>query len=246
VPIDRHAFFFLAPAEPSAAIIAAVRKAAGRYVPALAAGLLAAAGARAEPTAFGSPAGGATLLAGTTVTVEWSLDPGATEHVGEMELVLSLDGGRMFSVRVTEELEPDVTRIDWSVPSLPTAHARLALRTGAGSAESETIRLVSEEFEIVEDGLDPEESILRMCGEWRTRDSLVLSESKLPPRRTIDAEPTLSSGNDPSPIGASPRVEPLEAQKPNARRIAGSTASTSRLAGASTRPIRLAPLPLRE
>jgi len=76
----------------------------------------------------------ATLRAGVTVEVRWGgLPPG----VEELEILLSLDGGRCFSVRVTPECDPHAGRYLWRVPNLATSDARLRLRLGIGGREIE-------------------------------------------------------------------------------------------------------------
>ncbi len=214
---------------------------------AFAAGLIAGAStARAEGPAFLSPAGSARLLSGSTVTVEWSKGAMPGDEVGEMELVLSLDGGRSFDVRVSGEIEPDVGRIDWRVPSLPARHARLALRTGNGTRDSEAIRIVSAEFEILRDSDTAEEPFLRIDGEWRTRDALLVPQSRPSPPRALEAEPALFARDASQAVGAPPRTDPLEKPLPvssGPHVCAGATPPST-----AARPllIRLAPLPLRE
>jgi hypothetical protein len=72
------------------------------------------------------------LGAGQTVEIRWS---GIPKSVGEMELLLSLDGGRTFPVRLTEEIAPDLEFFSWVVPNLSTETACLALRMGLDGRE---------------------------------------------------------------------------------------------------------------
>ncbi len=115
--------------------------------------------------------GGDRLRPGADLTVGWALDGAATAGRDEMELVLSLDGGRSFSVRLTPRISTGDRAVRWRVPALPTEHARLALRAGGDEvAESEEILLVSDEFAIASS--DGEEELYAVAGEWRTADAL--------------------------------------------------------------------------
>ncbi len=67
----------------------------------LAASLLATSAAAAEPVAFSSPRAGASLRAGDEVEVRWTGVPSDAE---EMELLLSLDGGKRIALRLTSEI----------------------------------------------------------------------------------------------------------------------------------------------
>jgi hypothetical protein len=133
-------------------------------------GLLVASAGLARPGRFLEPATGGRLEPGSTVHVAWSLEE--APEFDEMELVLSLDGGQSFPLRVTGDLSVAAKSLLWRVPRLPTAHARLALRTGTGERrETETLRMVGEEFTILVGTDDPPEELRRVRGEWRTRDS---------------------------------------------------------------------------
>ena len=113
----------------------------------------------------------ATLSAGTTAEFAWY--SGELSGADEMELVLSLDGGRTFPLRVTGDLCLAMRRISWRVPALPAEHARLALRMGRDEEEgSETIVSVSDEFAIRIEGSADLEELFRVRGEWRTREAL--------------------------------------------------------------------------
>ncbi|HSB35902.1 MAG TPA: hypothetical protein VLH41_03445 [Thermoanaerobaculia bacterium] len=213
---------------------------------ALAACLLASASAsRAESPAFLSPAAGAPLLSGTTVTVQWS--PGAApDDIREMELVLSLDGGRSFDLRVTGEIEPGVTRVAWRVPEISARNARLALRAGAGSRDSEKIRLVSASFEIRQQAGAPPERVFPVEGEWRTREALDLPESAPVPFGSIEPEGGFFLGDAPEAVGTPSRTDSLETRPETSRgaevRRAQAPPASSRLPALA----RLASTPLRE
>jgi hypothetical protein len=240
-------FSFCAPADPRAGIIPAVP---GRFRPILASlgvcFLAAGSAARGETASFRSPFAGTPLLAGTTVTVEWELPEAPDAQTREMELLLSLDGGRTFEIRVTGEIEPEETRISWRVPSLPSLHARLALRTGSGERDSETIRIMSEEFEIRQGADAAGEAFLRVDGERRTRDALVLPETEPVPQGSIQAHPELFARAAPEPAGAPPRTDPTEAPPATAGKALVFEAPPPSVSGAPVSPSRCTPLPLRE
>jgi hypothetical protein len=46
----------------------------------------------------------------------------------ELELLLSLDDGDRFPVRLTDELRPGTRSFTWQVPNLPAARARILVR----------------------------------------------------------------------------------------------------------------------
>lgn len=90
-----------------------------------------------------------------------------------MELVLSLDGGRTFPVRVTRDLSPSTSGLTWRVPALPSPRARLALRVGdSGEPPDEEILLVSEEFAIEIGAVSRLEPTAFVRGELRTLEAL--------------------------------------------------------------------------
>jgi hypothetical protein len=86
----------------------------------------------------------AVVTAGQTVVLRWS---GLSAEVEELEIVLSLDGGGGYHVRVSPELEAREREYRWRVPDLPTRHARLMLRMGG--EEGERTGALSREFRIV-------------------------------------------------------------------------------------------------
>jgi len=126
---------------------------------------------------FLSPAGGATLTAGAVAEARW-LAPDASalhlEEFDEAELVLSLDGGLTFPVRISAELAPGASTYRWRVPALATQRARLALRVGVEhERERERIILVGPEFVI--DARAPESDpggLIRGASEWWTAQAL--------------------------------------------------------------------------
>jgi hypothetical protein len=87
------------------------------------------------------PGEGSTILscpgevrAGQIVELRWST-PAA--DVEELEILLSLDGGRHYDVRISPEVDPRAKVWRWRVPNLPTSEARLRLRLGSERGERE-------------------------------------------------------------------------------------------------------------
>ncbi len=83
---------------------------------------------------------------GRTVEVRWS---GLPHSAAEVELLLSLDEGRTYSVRLTEDLDPGGGSYLWEVPRLETGRARLAIRMGLDGRE--LIAASTSTFEIAPD-----------------------------------------------------------------------------------------------
>ena len=86
-----------------------------------------------------SPAQGATLEAGSALTLEWAPGPDLAGFAGaeEWEVFLSLDGGRTYLARITPHLDLAVRRVTVRLPDLPSADARLLLRMGDERIERE-------------------------------------------------------------------------------------------------------------
>jgi hypothetical protein len=136
-------------------------------------GLAAAPIARGEAQAKGflAPAGGERFAAGAVVTARWSPPDGGERD--EAELLLSLDGGVTFPIRLTAQMPTAGSGIRWRVPALATTRGRLALRVGEeGRPESERIEAVSEPFSIVADAAAEGEELFRGATEWWTRQAL--------------------------------------------------------------------------
>ena len=100
----------------------------------------------------------------------------------EMEILLSLDGGKTFPLRVTREMPEGAREVRWRVPNLPTTHARLALRARERD-DAEVVRAVSEEFTILPADAEPLETIRRFQGEWRAGEAL----DEIPAPAPLDA-----------------------------------------------------------
>src|ERR1700720_1181761 len=110
---------------------------------AFAIGLAAAASAAGGPVVFTPFGGDRTLYAEEIVEVQWTGTPWGVE---EMELLLSLDGGRHFGVRVTPDLDAARRSYVWRVPPFPSGDARLAVRVNLEGRE--ILAGVSESFKI--------------------------------------------------------------------------------------------------
>lgn len=136
------------------------------------------------PPQFAAPARGEILAPGAFVEVRWQrTEPCDSEPTAELErqgerdgspereeneaeLVLSLDGGTTFPIRVSGEISPCASRFTWRVPALPTSQARLGLRTGDERDEDERIELVSGAFAILPDPERRPETLHARGGEW--------------------------------------------------------------------------------
>ena len=88
------------------------------------------------------PTAGQVLYPGQRVRVEWEATLPNTKAVGcEMELVLSLDGGRTFNTWITPPLDPKARYFYWTVPNTPTNAAMLDIRFGCLNLYPETSSL---------------------------------------------------------------------------------------------------------
>jgi len=124
----------------------------------------------ASPSAFTAPLSpaGARVDAGSRLVLE--LPASGVGDEDEMELVLSLDGGSTWTVRVTPELEPGRGLLAWRVPALPTTRARLALRAGRGG-EDERVLAAGDLFAIVLPPGVPLEPIVRIGPDLSTEEA---------------------------------------------------------------------------
>lgn len=167
--------------------------------------------ASAQTPRFLQPSRTWRLEAGSTIEVSWAVDPDPSFE--EMELVLSLDGGRSFPLRVTGEISPEVSRILWRVPDLPTLEARLALRAGSDEEPGEeTILIVSDVFEIAPLPRLDLEDIVRERGEWRTREARRSSRGLFPDQEfqggaepRVEPSTSVDSAGEPPPPAAAAR-----------------------------------------
>jgi hypothetical protein len=91
----------------------------------------------------------------------------------ETELVLSLDGGITFPIRITRSLPACTASLSWKVPDVATANARLGLRRGVeGRFETERIVVVSDRFSILSTGDAHGADLTRGAVEWWTDQAL--------------------------------------------------------------------------
>jgi len=139
-------------------------------------GLVACAAAVAEER-FRFPGPGASFAAGATVEAAWSA-PCNRHDESEAELVLSLDDGLTFPVRLTGEMPPCVSSREWRVPDVPTSRARLALRKGRDEPGEEHIVAVSERFTIVGSANPEATGLTRGAVEWWTQAALAEFEAE--------------------------------------------------------------------
>jgi hypothetical protein len=138
-----------------------------------------------------------TVTAGRTVVIRWPALPAEAE---EVELVLSLDGGRTFPVRVSPELEPRDLQFTWRVPELPSETAVLVLRVG-GRERGEQVGARSAVFRILHaDGVAPPELTFHEGDLWTAPGPL-----EGPAATGLAAPgPHFDSGVDAAPASATP------------------------------------------
>ena len=86
-----------------------------------------------------SPKAGQVLYPGQVVRVEWkpSIQYKWPSYC-EIELWLSLDGGRTYTLSITPSVDPNTTFFYWTVPNTPTGAAVLDVRFGCEPAWPET------------------------------------------------------------------------------------------------------------
>jgi hypothetical protein len=105
------------------------------------------------------------IAAGGRATVAWSGLPAGVE---ELELLLSVDGGRSYPLRLTPQLDPATGAVLWDVPNLPSRDARVRIRFGIGGSELDGPE--SEPFAIVGFAGRPVAPIEKRNGEmWPSR-----------------------------------------------------------------------------
>ena len=85
-----------------------------------------------------SPRAGDVLIPGQVVRVEWTaVYPEVDLTACEMEVLLSIDGGRTFAY-VAEQRDATLQYFDWTVPKTPTTAAVLDIRFGCLGVYPET------------------------------------------------------------------------------------------------------------
>ena len=86
-----------------------------------------------------SPHAGQVLHAGEVVRVQWKpAIPYTWPSYCELELWLSLDGGRTYTLPILPSVDPNTTFFYWTVPNTPTNSAVLQIRFGCEPAQPET------------------------------------------------------------------------------------------------------------
>ena len=86
-----------------------------------------------------SPRAGQVLVPGQVVRVAWTADfPEVDLTMCEMEVLLSLDGGKTIYMRLIESRNPKIQYFDWTVPNAPTNAAVLNIRFGCLNLYPET------------------------------------------------------------------------------------------------------------
>jgi hypothetical protein len=89
-----------------------------------------------------SPRAGEVLTPGQVVRIQWTADfPDVDLTMCETEVLLSLDGGRTIYMLLTEQRNPKVQYLDWTVPNTPTNAAVLDIRFGCLNIYPETSSL---------------------------------------------------------------------------------------------------------
>jgi len=144
----------------------------------------------------------ARVHAGDVLTLSW---PGMPNDVREFEVLLSLDGGRSFSVRVSAEIEGDRRGMRWHIPNLATSEARLLVRANLEGAEVEFEP--SESFVIVGRRDRPADRQVFNEGGWwvgleASSHRAVAADLVSPGPRLDPADPVTSSCTPPRTHGA--------------------------------------------
>ena len=86
-----------------------------------------------------SPKAGQVLVPGQVVRVAWTADfPDVDLTMCEMEVLLSLVGGKTIYMRLIESRNPKIQYFDWTVPNAPTNEAVLDIRFGCLNIYPET------------------------------------------------------------------------------------------------------------
>jgi len=136
------------------------------------------AGANGDGGRILAPRAGAVVRAGDLVGVEWTP---VLADVEEFEILLSIDGGRTFPLRLTVSMDPRLTSYAWRVPNLPSGAACLRLRVGDGERE-ETLS-PGPTFQLVGNPAAPTGKITFQGGEWWTTEGVAAAP------RNVGVEP---------------------------------------------------------
>jgi len=129
--------------------------------------------AAASESRFLTPANGEVLASGVTHEARWLSVCPSSRDADEMEVLLSIDGGRTFPIRLTAELPLCASSFRWKVPAVSSDQARLAVRMGRdGHAESEEIVFVSPPFRITTFAAGEDSELVGGPSEWWTEQAL--------------------------------------------------------------------------
>jgi hypothetical protein len=180
--------------------------------------------------------------AGDMLDLAWTRPAGEVE---EFEVVLSVDGGARYTIRVTPELERYRDHFTWKVPAIDAAHARLSVRYGDES--DERLGAPTSEFAIVRAqgaGTAPEvrsawvtNATQQPLDWWDEADAAPLASTG--PALAGDA--TLAAGSDASRAGILPRRADEGATATAAPSFVHADATPSRLTSPTPS---VAPIPL--
>ena len=97
-----------------------------------------------------SPAAGTVLQPGQVVRIEWeSTVPRMDLSWCEVELYLSLDGGKTNFARITPQLDPRMKFYNWVVPNTPTNAAVLDIHFGCEANFPETASVQSQSVFVI-------------------------------------------------------------------------------------------------
>ncbi len=138
--------------------------------------------AAAQSVVFTAPRPGDALQAGSVVEVSWT---GVPEKAEEMELLLSLDGGRRIALRLTGSLSASDHSYQWRVPNLRASRAALVLRMGIGGRETESGPSAS--FEILPDRSSRPEAVAWREGELWAGERPAPDEPESLPASSLDS-----------------------------------------------------------
>ena len=194
----------------------------------------------AEPPVRWAHAPVGEVRAGEQFELEWSC---ADRDVEEIEVLLSVDGGRHYGLRVTPELDAQRGRWTWRIPAIANRHARLRLRYG--TERQEAFGEETPEFTIAEDGAAlarETRAPVHESGWWSDAD---LDAPAPRPNASLDSGATLTDGDDGPGVAPprSDRIAPPAARPDPSRPPALLAPATSPLRHAAALPRFL---PLRE
>lgn len=122
-----------------------------------------------------APAAGDMLHPGDVVEIRWGSLPVGLD---EFELLLSVDGGASFPVRLTPQLDPGLRSVRWRVPNLSAPTARLRLRVGIDGYEIDGPP--GPVFAIAASPRAPASGLEHRAGEWWLAEQAV-AETPSPP-----------------------------------------------------------------